>query len=711
VAAPVIAGPPLTMEAPLTLLVALLLAADPVGSHQVSIPLDDYERLRRLGERPALTVVDLLRVEGSFEKHDLSVVLTGRASGGWPTAEVLAAEGARLHSCEGEALLSRAESGAFAVTPLAPRFSLRCKVALDGSDRLAAQATGAVLEVTSAVRDGELVSSGSGAGRAFSVIRRIAGSEPQELPPTVTGRYLVTLLPDEARFLYRLEVRNPARGHRRFEVALRAYEHVEGVDAQVPWDAEGGRYRFDLPPGETLLTLRGQLSEARFTPPVAASLQYLLLESHPLIRPDLHTAARRVGVGETGLAARFRGAQAFLLGGGKGAADEVAWTATRLEAEKTAGLALNRLDQVYFLGADGVARSESTLAIDNQGSPAFTLPGTARPTFASVGGEPAFLTHDKDGNLFLPLAQGPQEVVVQDAQAFGHRLGFGLAALELPRPGVPASRASVQLRYPAEWIPVYEELPPQSRLHLLDLDEVVALLVLLALAERLLALGGLARSRRWLLALALVLAAALSPGLRGAALSLLVLAWLALGAALLVVRLRGTQRILALAGSGVILLVAALATLSTLRGGGALPGGAPPRSEEYAVSNLRSKAATPLARQAPAAPAPAEGALEEDELAPAGAAGGTSGFEGLPARIEIPPGARQTVFTRELLATDAPRPAVVVLVAARLLAAVTGAALLLLLAALALLRRDLAAGGRALVGRVRAAGAAATSGA
>ena len=116
----------------MTLLLALLLAADPATSHQVSIPLEDYEQLRKQSERPALTVVDLLRVEGSFGRRDLVIALTGRASGSWPTADVLQAEGARLHSCEGDALLSRSETGAFAVTPLAPRFSLRCRVALDG---------------------------------------------------------------------------------------------------------------------------------------------------------------------------------------------------------------------------------------------------------------------------------------------------------------------------------------------------------------------------------------------------------------------------------------------------------------------------------------------------------------------------------------------------------------------------------------------------
>ncbi len=687
---------------PLTLLVALLLAADPT-SHQVSIPLEDYERLRKQSERPALTVVDLLRVEGSFGKRDLAMTFTGRASGSWPTAEVLEADGIRLHSCEGEALLTR-DSGAFAVTPLAQRFKLRCKVALDGSDRLAAEATGAVLEVVSSVSDGELVASGGRPARQFSVVRRIAGAERQDLPPTVTGRYLVTLLPDEARFTYRLEVHNPARGHRRFEVALREAEHVESVDAQVAWDVEGTRYRFDLPPGDTELLLRGRLAEGRFTAPVSASLQYLLIESHPLIRPDVKTGARRVGVGETGLTTSFRGAQAFLLGTGD-EGSQAEWTATRLEALKTTGLALHRLDQVFFLGADGKALGQSTLAVDNQGAPALTLPGAAKPTFASVGGEPAFLTSDRDGNLFLPLAQGPQEVVVQNAQAFGSRLGFGVARLDLPRPGVPASRALVQLRYPSEWIPVYEELAPASRWHLLDVDELAALLVLVALAERLLALAGLARARRWLLALALALAGAFLPGLRAAALGILVLAWLTLGAALAVQRLRGAARAWALAGGAAALFL----VLLVLGPGGALRLRTARAPEEYESVRMGKVMSEPAAAKPPARVSRAELDTEQGAVDHWGAVGDKPSYEGLPARIEIPPGIRQSAFSRELLATDGARSVVAVVVATWIVSVASAVALLLFLASALVFRRDIAAGLSALVSRVRAARAPATN--
>jgi len=685
-------------------LVALLLAAaEPMPA--ATVPLEEYERLRRQADRPSLTVVDLLRVEGSFAGKDLAMTFAGRSAGSMPTTPVLGPARLRLHSCEGEALLSRAESGAFDLTPLAPRFTVRCRVALDGSDRLEAAATRAVLEVAAAVRDGELVAASNAAGeRDFSVVRAIAGPRT-ELPPSVAGRYQVTLLPDETRFAYRLEVRNPSRGHRRFPVTLREAEHVETVDAPVAWEVERGTYRFDLPPGESTLTFRGRLDGTSFRPPVQGGLQYLILEAHPLMRPDVKGGAKRVGLGETGLASAYRGAQAFLVeGGGSGAGaasgGEVSWTATRLEALKTAGLALDELDQVFFLGADGRARGEASFRLDNQGAPSFALPTAGEPTFASVGGEPAFLTRDAEGRLFLPLAQGRQQVVLQDVRPFQAMLGFAVARLDLPQAGVPASVARVQLRYPAEWRPLYEELAPASRLHLLEPFELVALALLLVGGERLLALGGLGRRERWLLAAAATALAALSSAALVGGLVLATGLFFALGVALLARRLTGVARALALlgaAGAGLAIAAGFLATAANLRSGEAGFGSAPlnyaskmAEEEEGVVGGVLAAPGVELRRHPAAAPPAAP-----DQWAGSGrSAGDAPAYQGLPARIQIPGGARQTTFRRELLSTDAPRPIFVLLVAERAVSVLTAVAFLLVLGAGLMLRRELAAGAR-----------------
>ena len=94
------------------------------SSSQVTLPLTDYQQL---SARPAVTVVETLRIEGSFEPRSLMLTLTGRTAGTGPTVEVLStAAGARLWGCEGDAILSRSGSDKYELTPLQPRF--RCAV-------------------------------------------------------------------------------------------------------------------------------------------------------------------------------------------------------------------------------------------------------------------------------------------------------------------------------------------------------------------------------------------------------------------------------------------------------------------------------------------------------------------------------------------------------------------------------------------------------
>jgi hypothetical protein len=679
-------------------ILAFVLLAGAPAPQTVTLSLEEFEALRKLRERPSVTVVDQLRVVGSFAGHDLAVELSGRTAGTQPAVPVLDG-GVRPYACQGDALLFRDDGGRIALTPLAGRFAVRCRLGIDGSDRLEAVALPAVLEVTASVSDGELVAEPHAeGGRQFSVVRKIAGDGGSALPPSVVGQYRVTLLPDETRFLYRLAIRNPGRGHRKFELALREAEHVESVNAPIAWDAEGTRYRLDLPPGETTVELIGRLTGTSFVPPVPASIQYLLVESHPLIRPELRTEAKRVGVGEVGIAPQYRGAQAFLLDGG----GEVAWTTTRLEALKTAGFAVRELSQIFFLGADGAVRGETTLDVDNQGAPSLSLPLGGDPTFASVQGEPMFLTRDASGSLFIPLAQGPQRVLTQDVRRFSTHLGIGVARLELPRPGTIASRARVELRYPDEWIPVFESLPPRSRVHLLDESDLGALAVLLGLVLWVLALGGVARRTRWVLGGSTVLLAALAASARAPLTALAAAPLVMLAAALTWRNLAGWRRALALAGEALCLLIA----IAVMGGVVFAPAARAPsyryasydQESEQMLGSLNSNVMAGKEKQRlPAAAAPA---APQDTAARAQTANALA-YEGVPAKIDLPSGAGRSHFSREMVASQAGMRVTVVAIASRAVAALRwlAAALLLLLGFLH--RTELTAGARKFAERVR----------
>ncbi|MCS6915042.1 MAG: hypothetical protein RMK29_05485 [Myxococcales bacterium] len=116
---------------------------------------------------------------------------------------------------------------------MAPRFRLACRIAVSGSDRLQMDTTPHVLFVESLIRDGEYAGSDDATGRrSISVVRRTPGAPA--VPPAATARYLISLLPEETRFRYVLELRNPNRTSQPFDIALRSGEHVQQVDAQAP---------------------------------------------------------------------------------------------------------------------------------------------------------------------------------------------------------------------------------------------------------------------------------------------------------------------------------------------------------------------------------------------------------------------------------------------------------------------------------------------
>jgi hypothetical protein len=185
--------------------------------------------------------------------------------------------------------------------------------------------------------------------------------------------------------------------------------------------------------------------------------------------------------------------------------------------------------------------------------------------------------------------------------------------------------------------------------------------------------------------------------LHAAALALSVSALLSLAASALVRRLGGRARAVALLASLLALLVAALVFLPR-SGPFFSEAPEPPLQSEAAAESLSRRSAL-----LPAAPAK----LLEGEAGVKGDAGGES-YQGLPAKIDIPPGATHSVFTRELLATDAPGPVLVVMIATRTLSDLTAAAVLLLLVAAAILRRELLLCARIFLSRLLGAPAVTT---
>jgi len=482
-------------------------ASEESGPARVVLPLESYEKLRPAARKPptSLTVVDGVRLRGTFAGGRLTLTLTGRSLGERPEVALLTAvEGFSLRDCDGTALVRRAGAGALSLLPLAERFHAACGVEPEpAAARLAFRAAPSVLFVDAQVADGRLErGEEDDEGASLTFFRTTQGHDIQ--PVAATGRYRITLLPDEVRFRYELALHNPNRAPTSFTARLASGERVERAEPASGVE-EGGTYRVEAPPGDSSLALEGRLSGDRFAPPLEASAQLVLVESHPLVKVELDGPSRRVSPQEVGIATQYRGGQGFLLRG----KESLRWRVSVAEALRTDDALVRRIEHRVYVGEDGRSLSEAELVVENQGAPDLKV-AVEEPLFASAQGAPVLLMPEKDG-LRLPLEAGEQRLVVQHRGRIPRFLGVALCRLPLLTTPVEASAESVTLRLPSGWRPLAVRFGETWQVDVRGRAALLWLVLLLLLVERALAGLGLARRPRLGLALALALAALTTP--------------------------------------------------------------------------------------------------------------------------------------------------------------------------------------------------------
>ena len=387
---------------------------------------------------------------------------------------------------------------------------------------------------------------------------------------------------------------------------------------------------------------------------------------------------------EVGIAAEFRGAQAFLLGKN----ERLEWSVTRLEALRSTSFAVRRESHVLFVGSDGPVVGETAFAIDNLGAADVSTGLRPEPTFASLAGETLLLTTNAAGGLRLPLGRGNQELVLQHRQASWRGLGLAAGAASLPRLPAPSSRAVVEVRYPEELLPLFERFGFETHVHLPGRGVLLLAALVFLLTDQALRLLGLPSGPRVSSALLVAVASLVS---RESAAVVLAADVAVIGLALAAPgrRIRWTTSRIAIATA---LSLSAIAVLLTTASHPVLR-----KTESLAVDSA-------IPREVPrdAADLSAK-ALQVASPNPAADTASTPGYQGLPARFEMPGGARRSRFSREMLPADGPR-VVRFLAISKTLAFWLGAGVAAAAAASVLRsRRKIAAGWKALLDEARRA--------
>lgn len=629
-----------------------LLAQDakPGPGSQVTIPLETYDTMRRNSDIPSRTVIDTILLGGGFRERNLSITFTGRTLGTRPLAPALQqANDVTISGCSGNAIVARSGKGAFDLIPLAESFEVECDLRISGSDRLRMHVTPSVLAVRSNVADAELVAGDeddSGA-RDYTLVRHVAGPG-ETLAATATGRYLITLLPDATRFRYVIDVHNPNRTTASLELVLQSNEHLQQIDSVAPYEVNAGRYVFATPPGDTAITLTGELRGTSFIAPVRASLQYLVIESHPLLRPSVQTPAKRISLGETGVTAQYRGALAFETG-----TERIAWQVTRLQALHAISYAVNNAFHRVFVPVDGPVLGESLFALRNEGAPELVLPPKPEPTYVSLGDEPVLMTKNATGQLTVPLSQGQQQVLVQHRQALPRAFGFTAGRIAVPQLAVAATETHLHLTYPARWIPLYETFASRARVWTPGPGQILLFVLLALWIERLLAWLDFAVNRRLTIAILIALTSMLVTGLLTLVLVVfgaLTVAWIASQP------MRSRVAFGAVFGVAVLMLLLYVATFRNPGAGNRKYDVA--SSDEAMTDTVATDTSMTVGAAAPGTP---------PERAPEGQGMASVSYQGLPAKFTLPEGQRRSTFSQELLRTDRPQTAFVLAVSSALL--------------------------------------------
>jgi hypothetical protein len=624
----------------------------PAQSSSVTLPLTRYEELQKSTENASATVIDTLSLAGTFRDHNLTMTFAGRTVGARAATTVISgAPDLTLSGCSGDALLLRSGKGVYDLIALAPSFTLRCDARPSGSDRIRMDVAQSVLAVRSAVADGELVPGDESADnvRGYSLVRQVAGGN-ETLAATATGRYLITLLPDTTRFRYVIQIHNPNRSTSPLLIHLVSGEHLQQIDSAAPYEPKDGSYAFAMPPGDSTITMTGELQGTTFTPPVEASLQYVVVESHQLLRPAMKSAAKRLSTGETGITTQYRGALAFEIG----PRERISWTVTRLEALRAISYAVRNVTHTLFVPANGPVLGESDLFLDNQGAPEVVLPPKPEPTFVSLQNEPVLMTKNAAGELTVPLSAGQQHVIVQHRQGIAH-FPIVFAHLQVPRLPVPSTYTNVTIRYPDHWVPLWQSFAtrgttwhPDIAAMIAFLLAMIAFLLLTLWLERILTFVNVRVRTRVVAAVLLAFGAMVIP---------IVLWIVVLGCGALTVLWIAAQRreislprVLGVVAAAALLIVLSLVYSVSQRSGSDYTGSASGGLASVNTENT-STGVTDTSATLPPPPSPKAAPRSEGWFA----------FQGLPAKFELPGGARSQSFSEQLLSPDRPQTVTLVL--------------------------------------------------
>lgn len=651
-------------------------AAEPVS--MVTLPIAEYLDLKKQIEKGSLTTLEETRLTGEWGKH-LQITFAGATQGkADPLAVMREVPGMSLSACTGQALL-KAGDGVITLLPTAPRFKVSCEMQFknwdNGFNMIVLNSLFAKVEVKGAE---PMVAGESLAERRISLqraeVNRDLASEAVSDEPSVQAREQISVLPEETRFWYTLDVHNPARTTKSFKLEWQNGEVVSQLQGPgVPERSKTG-VTFKLMPGANPIRVQGRLPGKAFKPLMnGKGLEYVMIDNHPLLSLAITGGSRHVSPQDARMSPSFAGARAYMVG----ANETFTWEPHTLDVFAALSYTVTGASYRYYASTQSAALIEAQFNIDNQGSPEIPIKIPGRATYLEVNGVAQALTKDKDDQLLLRLPSGQgQSVLVQYQSERNAGQALALIGEELARPPALMSNVNVTLQVPG----------PRGHVYAASLDNhyeslawwnVVRGGLVGALFLMLFARMGAGRGTRFLLAVAIAWIIICEPGWTSWALLAVAMAWAYRHRSWLMrVRVPTTRKSWALVGLGVLAVLAVMqlggpvvemmngtsTSMMSLNASGMVRSNRASVAPEGRYAAIRKERSAQFAEEAPAADAMAMDASAEDganfgKMAPAAAPAlstAPESYQGLPAKITIPNDGYHLNFRSGMLDVETP---------------------------------------------------------
>lgn len=434
----------ITLYGMLSLLFAKAALAGAPAPSTVTVPIDEYLGLRKNAELERVTSLENVTLRGKFGKA-LSLTFQGRCSGGYAAKEVLQVDDRfTLGDCKGDAILD-VSGGKYRLVPLAKTFKLSCELRAANWSGLEIDVKNA-LAFTSSVTGAEVLAEKSGDGRHVILTEKSRTARPSG-EVTGTAKYRITVKPEETEFRYVLRLTNPSRGRRAFRLPFRNGEIVQKARGIASFEEQEKGITLNLTPGDNELVLQGRFVGAKFVPLLPSEQQMLLVESHPTLLLTAEGKGRRVSPTDAELRPQFTNARAYILGKGS----ELSWTTRKLDVLEATGFAVSSASYRYYLPENGAPVVEATYTVNNQGTPEVGLDVPGTPTYLEVNGSPQVLYKSPEGKMLVQLPPGQSSFMLQYRPERKNDVAVTSVGEQLVKPEAVLSNVSISLLTPSKW--------------------------------------------------------------------------------------------------------------------------------------------------------------------------------------------------------------------------------------------------------------------